>query len=101
MLFIGVVVVLVIYLGVYLLWDAPTVSLSGGEGAVRSIANAILRPETDLFFILRSLLVIALVYVVADHFFFAAKRALKRKKQEPIEIKPTFKETNDHTYRDS
>ena len=99
MLFIAIVVVFLIYAGLYLLWDAARPSVSGGEGVLNSLANALLRPETEVFFILRSLLVLALVYAILDHFFYSSKRTLKRRRPA-ASLAATFQETNDHAYRD-
>ena len=101
MLFIAIVLVFLVYAGLYLLWDAAAVPLDGAESVLRSLANAFLRPQNEVFFILRSLLVLALLYVIADHFLVGAKRALKRKRNSPTDVQATFNETNDHVYRDS
>jgi uncharacterized metal-binding protein len=101
MLFIGIVLVFLVYAALYLVWDAANVSMHGTEGVLRSLTNALLRPENEVFFILRSLLVLALLYVIADHFFSGAKRALKARRPKEEVIQPTFRETNDHVYRDS
>lgn len=101
MLFIGIVIVFLLYAGLYLLWDAASVPLNGTENVVHSLANAFLRPQNEVFFILRSLLVLALLYVIADHFMVSARRALKRKRESPNTVQATFRETNDHQFRDS
>ena len=101
MLFIGIVLVLLMYAGLYLVWDAANVSMDGVEPIMRSLSDAFLRPENEVFFILRSLLVLSLLYVIADYFLVSTKRALKRKRAEPETIQATFRETNDHAFRDS
>lgn len=101
MLFIGIVLVFLVYAGLYLVWDAANVSLDGAEPILRSLSDAFLRPGNEVFFILRSLLVLSLLYVIADYFMVSARRALKRRRAEPKTIQATFRETNDHAFRDS
>ncbi len=101
MLFIGIVLVFLLYTALYLVWDRANISTQGAEGVMHSLVNAFVRPENEVFFILRSLLVLTFLYVIADHFLVGAKRAFKRKKEEPSTIQPTFKESEDHIYRDS
>ena len=100
MLFIGIVVVLLLYVGLYLVWDAANVSLDGAEPILRSLADAFLRPGNEIFFLLRSLLLLSLAYVIADFVVSGARRALKRRRAEPETIQATFRETNDHAYRE-
>jgi hypothetical protein len=99
--FIAIVLVLLLYAGIYLVWDAANVSLDGSAGIVHSLTNAFLRPDHEVFFILRSLLVIALVYVIADYFLSTGKRAIRRRKREAQDVQATFTETASHAYRDS
>ncbi len=101
MLFIGIVLVFLVYMALYLVWDKANISTHGTEGVLNSLIKALVRPENEVFFILRSLLVLTVLYVIADHFLVGAKRALKAKRQEPSTIQPTFKESDDHVYRDS
>ena len=61
MLFIGIVLVFLVYAGLYLAWDAVDVSFDSSESILRSLSDAFLRPGNDVFFILRSLLVLALL----------------------------------------
>ncbi len=101
MVFIAIALVLLVYIGLYLLWDQANISTQGAEGVLHSLVKALVRPENEVFFILRSLLLLTIVYLVADHFFVGAKRVLKRKRDEPTTVQPTFRETDDHIYRDS
>lgn len=100
MLFIAIVLVLLVYAGIYLIWDAANVSLDGSASVLHSLSNAFFRPDHEVFFILRSLLIIALLYVIADYFFSTGKRALRRRKREADTVQATFTETANHAYRD-
>ncbi len=103
MAFIIIIIALVLYFGLYLLWESANISLDGPEAFLRSINNALFMPDNVVFLIFRGLLVLTIFYFVADYFTVKIKGARRKARQRETEIKdltPTFVEKSDHGYRD-
>ena len=98
MLFIAIILVFVLYMGLYLLWDSAGVSLAGTEPILRSLTHALTMPQHEVFMILRGVLLAALLYVIGDGLLTTARRSLRRRPKTEI-FKATFTERSDQVYR--
>ncbi len=102
MVFIVIVVVFILYIGLYLVWESANISLNGPEAFLRSLNHALFMPDNVVFMILRSLLFLTIFYVVADYAMVKVKKArLKAKREKEVkDLTPTFVEKPTHVYRD-
>ena len=103
MAFIIIVVALVVYFGLYLLWESANISLHGPEAFLRSLNHALFMPDNVVFLIFRGLILLSIFYFVADYFLVKVKVARRKAKQSQNEVKdltPTFVEKPTHVYRD-
>jgi len=84
MLFIALIIAACLYIGLYLLWEASQSHLAGATSILRLI-NDMLTTRTDIFFLLRWLILLTFLYVVADFLYTSVKgtRKKKRAKEEP------------------
>lgn len=79
MVIVALVGALVFYVGLYLLWESTQVRLDSVEAVLRALNKMMWMPENLVFFIFRGLLLVAILYVVADLLIAAAKRATRRR----------------------
>jgi hypothetical protein len=84
MLIFGLIAALAFYLGLF--WLYQTAAAAPGAYSVLSTINkALFMPEPAIFFLLRSLIIITLFYVVADALISPTRRGLKDMKQRRID----------------
>ena len=103
MAFIIIIVALVLYFGLYLLWESANISLSGPEAFLRSFNHALFMPDNVVFLILRGLLILTIFYFVADYVMVKIKTARRKAKLSETDVKeltPTFVEKPTQVYRD-
>ena len=99
MLFIVVVLALVMYCGLYLMWEAAQSQLDGTASILRAFNNMLFMPQDLVFVIFRGLVLLAIFYVLADLFLTSAKR-VKRRRPITQTLKSTFNEDDSHTHRE-
>ena len=100
MLFIVIVVAFIMYAGLYMVWVAAQSRLDNSTTILRAISDMLFMPDHLVFMILRSVIFLALFYVIADFFMNSAKRSLKRRRPETQNLKATFNRDDSHIYRD-
>ena len=103
MAFIIIAVALVLYFGLYMLWESANISLHGPEAFLRSLNNALFMPDNVVFLILRGLLLLTIFYFVADYVTSKVKYARRKAKLRETDVKeltPTFVEKSTQVYRD-
>jgi surface polysaccharide O-acyltransferase-like enzyme len=101
MLFIVIIIAFILYAGLYMLWVAAQTRLDSSTAILKAISDMLFVPDHLVFMILRSVIFLALFYVVADMFMNSAKRTLKRRREPTQNLKATFNTDNSHIYRDS
>ncbi len=101
MLFIVIILAFIFYIGLYLLWMSMQSRLDSSTSILRTISELLFVPDHEVFMILRSLIFLALFYVIADFFLNSAKRGLKRRRSNTQSLKATFNTDDSHVYRDS
>ncbi|PQV62576.1 hypothetical protein B1R32_12814 [Abditibacterium utsteinense] len=75
MFIVALVGAFIFYVGLYLLWESSQSRLDSTAAILRSINNMLWLPQNTVFTIFRGLLLVAMLYVVGDFIFSAAKRA--------------------------
>jgi Tfp pilus assembly protein PilO len=100
MLFIVIILAFIFYIGLYLLWMSMQARLDSSTSILRAITEMLFVPDHLVFMILRSLIFLALFYVIADFFLNSAKRGLKRRRSNTQNLKATFNTDDSHIYRD-
>ncbi len=86
MLFIALIVAACLYVGLYLLWQASQSHLSGPTNMLRLLNDMLITPRADIFFLLRSLILIVFLYLVAD-FIYTSIRGTRKKRSKDAEAK--------------
>lgn len=99
MLFIVIVLALIMYCGLYMMWEAAQSQLDGTASILRALNNMLFMPQEAVFVIFRGLILLALFYVIADFFMSSAKR-IRRRRPITQTLKYTFNEDDSHTRRE-
>lgn len=86
MLIIMLFVAVAVYIGLYLAWDFFSGHLNTPTAWLDSLNRMMLRPESEIFFTLRGLILVIALYVIGDFLMTTGKRVLKRK-EPPEEMK--------------
>lgn len=81
MLIIALIGAACLYAVLYFLYIAADSQLSSSTSTLAVINEMLFVPQADVFFLLRCLILITLLYVVADAFLNPARRHLKNMKQ--------------------
>ena len=81
MLIIGLIGAACLYAVLYLVYLAADSQLSSSTSTLAVINEMLFVPQTDVFFLLRWLIIITFVYVVADMLLNPARRQLKKNRQ--------------------
>ena len=79
MLIVALFGALIFYVALYLIWTSTQVPLNSLDAVFRALNRMLWLPENVVFTIFRGLILVAILYVVADFIISAAKRAAKRK----------------------
>jgi uncharacterized metal-binding protein len=82
-----------------LVWEAAQSQLDGTASLLRAVNNMLFMPQEVVFVILRGLIIVAMLYVIADFFMASAKRNARRRRPITQSLKSTFHESNDFTSR--
>ncbi len=70
------------YVGLYLLWESSLVPLDSADAVLRALNHMMWLPQNTVFTIFRGILLVGTLYVVADFFLSAAKRATRKRNTE-------------------
>jgi len=81
MLIIGLIGAACLYAILYLLFIAADSQLSSSASTLAVINEMLFVPQTDVFFMLRWLIIITFLYVMLDMLLHPARRQLKNRKQ--------------------
>ena len=86
MLIVFLLLAIAIYMGLYFAMDYFAHRLDTPTAWLSSFNRMVMRPEEQIFFLLRGLILCVALYVVGDFLLSTAKRGLK-KKPPPDEMK--------------
>lgn len=67
------------YVGLYLLWESTQVRMDSAQAVLRALNHMLWLPQNTIFVIFRGILLVAVLYVVGDFIFSAAKRATRKR----------------------
>lgn len=96
MLFIALIMAACLYVGLYLIWEASQSHLSGPTNILRLLNDMLITPRADIFFLLRGLILITLLYLIAD-FIYSSARGTRKKRRKNEETKISVAKTKSNT----